>query len=916
VSNFPKKRFPNIENIARTPQLNMQKTPIYRSSRTALALMAVASSTPVVITNVSAGEGGYGLSGLAQREVIRRQDAISQADVLLNEGRAAYAKGDYQQAVDKYRQALDRLPDAPMVADRRQSYIEHLSDASVALSMQHRKVGKYTEARALLEGVLAVDPNNVDAKRELGYLDDPIRTNPALTYEHTQNVDKVRRGLYTAEGNFNLGKYDDAKREYENVIRVDPYNSAARRGMEKLASAKSDYYRAAYDNTRAELLMQVDAAWELSVPPDVPELDSDFYKSTGESSGVAYITRKLSTIIIPRIDFDDTTVEEAIDFLRLRSAELDTTELDPTKKGVNFVIRRPRPGAAGAAAPADGGFDAAPAGDALPTLAADPGSLRVKELRIRNVPLSVALKYICDQTKLRYKVDDFAVTLVPLAESGEDIFTRTFRVPPDFQTSLDSGGDAVSGGTADPFADAGATAARSTLTARKPVLELLKQAGILFAEGTSATLSPSGVLLVTNTPTELDKVEQLVQTIAGSKPKQVKITTKFVEISQENTDELGFDWVISPFGIGGALNATGQIVGNGVAGNGGTIGSGFGRTGGDFGNPTIPGTATGSGEVSNISTAGLRSGDSAVNRNNIDAVLNNPSRTAQTQSVAPGIFGLTGVFGDAQIKMMMRGLALKKGTDLMTAPSVTAKSGQKATIEVIREFIYPTEYEPPELPTDVGGSFSSGGGGLLDPITGLITGGQSSNGGFPVTPATPTAFETRNTGVTLEIEPTIGENDFVIDLRFVPEIVEFEGFVNYGSPITAPGTDGLGNPVSTVITENRIEMPVFSVRRVTTQLTIYDGYTVAVGGLMREDVQNVEDKVPVLGDIPIIGRLFQSKSENRIKSNLIIFVTAQIIDATGRPLRGADALSSTPAASGMGGIDGGVLPPIDLPPAP
>ncbi len=95
--------------------------------------------------------------------------------------------------------------------------IAHLSDASVALAMQHRKVGKYTEARALLEGVLAVDPNNAAAKRELGYLDDPIRTNPALTYEHTQNIDKVRRTLYTAEGNYNLGKYDDAKREYEKV---------------------------------------------------------------------------------------------------------------------------------------------------------------------------------------------------------------------------------------------------------------------------------------------------------------------------------------------------------------------------------------------------------------------------------------------------------------------------------------------------------------------------------------------------------------------------------------------------------------------------------------------------------------------------------------------------------------------------
>jgi general secretion pathway protein D len=313
--------------------------------------------------------------------------------------------------------------------------------------------------------------------------------------------------------------------------------------------------------------------------------------------------------------------------------------------------------------------------------------------------------------------------------------------------------------------------------------------------------------------------------------------------------------------------------------------------------------------TSNGVSNGLRSGDQAINRNNIDAILNNPGRTAQSANVAPGIMALTGLFSDGQVQLIMRGLAQKKGTDLMTAPSVTAKSGQKATIEIIREFIYPTEYEPPELPNSTGSSFSGGGG-----LDGLLGGGGGSS--FPVTPATPTAFETRNTGVTLEIEPTIGENDFVIDLRFVPEIVEFEGFINYGSPIQSPSTDALGNPVVAIITENRIEMPVFSARRVNTALTIYDGYTVAVGGLMREDVQNVEDKVPILGDIPVLGRLFQTKGENRIKSNLIIFVTAQIIDATGRPLRGADAGQTIPAAAGAGGSDlgEGVLPPmLELP---
>ena len=875
----------------------MQKTPMNYSNRSIATLMAVAATMPFTISSSNAGEGGSsGMSGLAQREIIRRQGLVTEADRLFAEGREAYLKADYQKSVDNFRSALSTLPEAPTLSDRRASYTDHLAKASVALAQQFRKVGKYDEARTLLDGVLSpdVDPENFDAKTELGYLDDPIRTNPALTYEHTKNVDEVRRTLYMAQGNFDLGKYDAAKTNYESVLRIDPYNTAARRGMEKVAAAKSDYYRAAYDQTRAELLMQVDKAWELSVPAEVPIFDP-MTTNAGPTDGVTYNTEKLRRIIIPKIDFEDTSVEEAIDFLRLRSVELDILELDPDKKGINFVIRRPKSSSLGGGEA--GGLDAAAAGGAALLGGGDPGAARISELRLRNVPLVVALKYICDATKLRYKVDDYAVTLVPQTETGEDFFTRTFRVPPDFTATLSAGGEGGAAAESDPFAESGGSA-RTLLSARPPIIDLLRKAGIVFNEGASATLGSSGTLLITNTPSELDKIEQLIDASSVGQPKQVKITTKFVEITQENNDELGFDWIVTPFGLSA----------NHLFGTAGTVGNGGSRTGADFISPvngtSIPGIPAGNDQVGNIVTSGLRSGDQAVNRNSIDAILNNPSRTAQTANVAPGILGLTGLFSDGQVQMIMRGLAQKKGIDLMTAPSITARSGQKATIEVIREFIYPTEYEPPELPqqnNNGGGIFGGGGGGAA----GIAT------------PATPTAFETKNTGVTLEIEPNIGANDFVIDLRFLPEIVEFEGFINYGSPIQSPSTDIFGNAVNAIITENRIEMPVFSKRSVNTSLTIYDGYTVAVGGLMREDVQNVEDKVPILGDIPIIGRLFQSKGENRIKSNLIIFVTAQIIDATGRPIRGADSAGSVPVPTSTGGgLDGGapaVLPPLDLP---
>ena len=111
----------------------------------------------------------------------------------------------------------------------------------------------------------------------------------------------------------------------------------------------------------------------------------------------AFIQNKLNSIIIPRVDFEDAAVEEAIDFVRLRATQLDVIENDPAKRGLNFVIRNPRPAAA-AAGPAP----------------------KIRELRLKNVPLGILLRYICDLTNLRYTVDDFAVILAPKDPAGPE----------------------------------------------------------------------------------------------------------------------------------------------------------------------------------------------------------------------------------------------------------------------------------------------------------------------------------------------------------------------------------------------------------------------------------------------------------------------------------------------------------------
>ena len=856
-----------------------------RTARVLTLSLGLATLVPAV---------AFSQSDLAKREMMRRAEKVRQAEELLGSGREAYQDGDYQSAVTSYNEALGVLPGGFATAERRRVLEAHLADATVALSQQFRRTGKYAEAREKLNQVLSIDPNNQRAREEIEYLDDPVRTNPALSFDHTTNVDKVRRFLYTAEGFKNLGLFDAAIREYQKALQVDPYNSAARRGMEVIHQLKADHYRTAFDEARARMLAEVDAAWEMAVPPPI-ELDGSVVGGLRPSPVGVNIEFKLKNMIIPVVDFDDTTVEEAIDFLRQRAMELDKWELDPVKKGINFVIRKPRigGGAPDAELDVEGGLGAI-----------DPGSARVKELKLRNVPLSSVLQYICEQARLRFKVDDFAVTLLPIGSAeGEDVLTRKWKVPPTFLNDIGTGGDGDGAADADPFA-ADEELGNRSLAPRRPLKEILQDAGIDFPPGSSAQYIPStSTLIVSNTPQNLDLVDQLVEDILGGSPKMIRIVTKFVEIAQENSDELSFDWIVTPFGLGG-------VVSEELFAGGGTMGNGQVRTGADFISPVaftnIPGIPAASNQaVTNIVTGSNRSGDTAVTRNSIDSVLNNPNRSAQVNRPAPGILSLTGLFNSGQLQMIMRGLAQKKGTDIMTAPSVTARPGQKATIEIIREFIYPTEYEPPELPNQVGGGF----GGQQD------FGGGGGGGGFPVTPATPTAFETRNTGVTLEIEPNLGPNEYVIDLRFAPEIVEFEGFINYGSPITSPATDAFGNPVTVTITENRIEMPVFSSRRVSTGITIYDGHTVAVGGLMREDVQDVEDGVPILSDIPLIGRLFKSNAQSHIKSNLIIFVTAKIIDASGKDYRKPNEVDPSgtpvdPVSTDLGGGPEGILPPL------
>lgn len=828
---------------------------------------------------------------IEQREVVRRQKALPEGEAAVARGQEAMRAKNYALAHDEFRVALTYLPDAVVSARTHDAAMDGFCESGVKLSAQYIAEGKFGEAEGTLTEILSAqyNPDCREASALLVQLRTPGQINRTNGPKFLAKVEEVKQLLNDAEGYYASGRYDLAFKKYEQVLALDPYNTAARRGEEKIDNTKYKYNEEAYNETRARSMWQVEKGWEEPVRPygqTVGPIADAFAK---EAAGTARVRQKLETIIIPRIEFRDASIREAIDFLRQQAASNDPA--NEGRKGVDIVLRLTPigqlapPATPVTAAPplptasASAGGNAEPAAPTLmptpiiaPAVVAAP-AIAPNDARItitlNQIPLGEALRYIASQAGLKVKVEPYAVSIIPIAEQSADLLTKEYRVPPGFITATVSGGYSALDAAPQKVGGGGGTAkdtVESTggrqLVNREGAKEFLESQGVPFPPGASANFLPqSSRLIVRNTQDNLELVDAIVEQANVAGPKQVEIESKFVEITQNNLKELGFDWLLGQFNIPGS---------NRVFGGGGTSGTSPATDPADF-----PFVAPGGNPVGQFPvTGGNRSGNLAISANAIDALL---FPTMGASSLAPGIFGLSGVFTDPQFQVVVRALNQKKGVDLLSAPRVTTKSGQRAVIEIVREFRYPTQFQPPQIPQTFSerATFATG--------TTISTGASAGSGAFPVTPTTPTAFETRNTGVTLEVEPVVGPDGVTIDLNLVPQVVEFEGFINYGSPIQTTSTNILGQTSTVTLTPNIINQPVFSARKVTTSVSVWDGQTVVLGGLMREDVQKVEDRTPIVGDIPLVGRLFRTNVDQHIKRNLVIFVTARLVTPGGLP---------------------------------
>ena len=163
--------------------------------------------------------------------------------------------------------------------------------------------------------------------------------------------------------------------------------------------------------------------------------------------------------------------------------------------------------------------------------------------------------------------------------------------------------------------------------------------------------------------------------------------------------------------------------------------------------------------------------------------------------------------------------------------------------------------------------------------------GRAQNvGTSAITPQT----QAMELGPILDVVPYVLADGYTINMALIPSVTVFNG---YDTPPVIPNVTGNLNVVQLPVV-----LPDFTVRQVVTTVNVWDGQTVVLGGLISSTIQSTKEQVPVIGDLPLVGGLFQSSSKTTQKKNLMIFVTATIVDPAGNRVHSDDELPFAQAA--------------------
>lgn len=734
---------------------------------------------------------------IMQREIDRRRESSFRWNEILDLAERLYQAGEWKHAEAKFRLVLSETYNQTSSGGFYNRARLGAARCLTAEGLAAKEDGKPGEAAILLKQAEDLDPGNSALSKQsavcledanIGSLKDS--SNSAVTEELKTKTSDIKKLLSLADQLMETGQLRSARDRLDDVLRIDPYNRVARAKIETLEKKRISAADVRYRASREKALAKVTEAW---LPPPPAKIDAKKTRSSGAAinSNAAEVLKLLSTITIPELVFNDKPIREAVDELQRLSEQND-----PNHQGLNFVLRLPNK--------SEG--------------KEDPEAATVS-LELRTVTLQTAVKYLCEQVrgidKLRSEIEENAVLLLPVTETGGQLETRSYNLPPSLIANL---------GTSDTDPSILGGQILDNIGADTKITD---SSAICFRE--------TGKLVVRNTPNELNKIEQRLRDAQGEPPqRQFEVETKFLQFSENDVKNFTFNLQMSGSTAIPAPGQPGQIYN--------------------------PGSASGG-------TDGLR-GTAGLSPNGASALALQALLDPTYPQYASNQVGLNATVFGKGFSAMLQLLQNAIGRDLVASPRVTLPDGKQSKIVISRQMYYPTSYTQPTVPNN----------------------DQGVGAGF-ILPSNPTGFEPKDIGVTLEVKGESTSIPKAVDLDISNlKVEDFEGFVNYGANIatvsfgegpTTTGSATVVDPVSVPIGQAPFLVPIFSKRSLQTRIRLLDGETVGMGGLIADSIQKVEDKVPGLGDVPLVGRLFRSEVSQKIKSNLVIFCTLRIIKPDG-----------------------------------
>ena len=791
------------------------------------------------LSNLFAGS----LQEQVEKETVKREQSLQPLREAYEKSRKMVADGKNADACELLVKAYEAVPDSLKDATLALEVKMTLGKLEASLAEIASEQNHWPEARRRALSSLRYDPQNSKALAQLQKSEEVLRrgtvgneaVNPALTTKFFDRLNGVRVGLDEAQALRETGQLQKSEQRYEDVLEIDPFNQVATEGIKKIYEERALVAEKARDLSNLERRREVREAWNNIYP-----------KSSGSTGGIeiagamtaspAYaLEKKMQKTVIPQVDFS------AADLETIRRALISlsrTYDPDAAKGGVNFIV------------------------------STDVTNPQPVTLRLRQTSLAEVVRYISQIAGVKARITDIGVTFGPLVEKRPELNSQNFTVSPSFfkgDDAKDEGSTVVSrGGTG---AGGGGNSTSDTGVGQNEQKKLTAL-GVNFPPGAYAVYNQkTSQLKVVNNQEMLDMIGQLISA-AEEQTLLIQVGVRLVEINQSDLDTITVNSTLG----GSGINLLSPVPAGLNSSSGGQTPSASTQRGVNA-------------QLNQIQGVGL------LPNNTLQSFLQSGvlAGTNQTSSYSLNTMDLGGtILNGMQFRTLIQAVSQKNSANVLANPSIILKRGQKGVIEVTQEFKYVKEFSDPQSSIRTIQPIGQAGGNNQS-----VPGPETVIGSFPSTISDPVPI-----GVKMGVKPDVtGDNSRVL-LELEPSFVDFEGFINYGTQINSSYTQTYFDQAVTILTNN-IQQPVFIRRDVTLPaVEVSDGYTLLLGGLLREDIQKIDEKVPIIGDIPIFGRAFQGKTEQAIKKNTLIFVTPRILDVSGQPLNPTAGAPTTAATSG------------------